>query len=137
MSKLGKYGEGQDIHKVLNGTLIPPEGTSEATNDLLTVCKKVKGATVKQLDTVLRYKETVHSWKIRKEKTSTYNHHIVHYTSVMKYNFLSWFYFQRGKIPVLSGYSQHRHRTCADLTILKQSMDYELKTQRTIGILDT
>ena len=55
----------------------------------------------------------------------------------MKDNFLSWVYFQRGEVSVLSGYSPRRYRTFVDLTILNRIMDYKLKTQRTIGIIDT
>ena len=98
-----KYREGQDVHKLLDGVFISPEGPSEVTKGFLVACNKVKGLKVKRLDIVLRYKEIMHSWKIRKEKTSTYNHHIGCYKSVMKDNFLSWFFFQRGKISVLSG----------------------------------
>ena len=116
---------------------ITPEGLSEATKDFLAVCKKFKGAESKQLDIVLRYRETINLWKIRKKKTTTYTYHIGHYKLVIKDNFLSWFFFQRGEILVLSGYSPRRHRTSADLAILKRSMDYELKAQRIIGILDT
>ena len=72
-----------------------------------------------------------------KEKACTYNHHISHYTLVMKDNSISWFYFQRGENPVLSGYSPYIYRICVYLTTLKRGMDYELKVQRIIGILDT
>ena len=33
MSKLGNYGEEPDVHKLLNGTFISPEGTVDATKD--------------------------------------------------------------------------------------------------------
>ena len=60
-SKLGKYGEGPDFHKVLIGTFIPPEGSSETTKDFIIACKKVKGSKVKRLVKVLKYKETIYS----------------------------------------------------------------------------
>ena len=37
----------------------------------------------------------------------------------------------------MTGFSPHRHRQCTDLMILKKTQTFELKTQRTLGILDT
>ena len=37
----------------------------------------------------------------------------------------------------MTGFSPHRHMQCTDLMILKKVQKVELKTQRTLGILDT
>lgn len=56
----------------------------------------------------------------------------------MKDDYLSWLYFQQSEdIPTLTGYSLDRHRTCADLMILKKAMIFDIRKQWTIGILDT
>ena len=57
--------------------------------------------------------------------------------AVMRNDYLSWFFFQRSEIPMLTGYSPSRHRTCADLMILKKALLFDIRKQRTIGILDT
>ena len=55
----------------------------------------------------------------------------------MKDNDLSWFFFQRGEIPAISGYSPKRHRECLDLIIMKKQVTYDLRSQRKLGIVDT
>ena len=79
----------------------------------------------------------VASWANRKEKTTSFHHHMGHYKAVMKDDYLSWFFFQRAEIPSISGYSPAQFRECIDLMILKRAMHFELTKQRTLGILDT
>ena len=68
---------------------------------------------------------------------SYHHHHVGHYKAVMKDDYLSWFFFQRSDIPMISGYSPERYRECIDLMILKRALEFELTKQRTLGILDT
>ena len=60
-----------------------------------------------------------------------------HYQASMQDNNLSWFFFQRGEVPALSGYSPLRHRQCVDLMIMKKQATYDLNAQRKLGIVDT
>ena len=60
-----------------------------------------------------------------------------HYKSAMSDEFLSWYFFQASEIPEISGYSPTEYRTCADLTIVKKALDFELSKQRTLSLLDT
>jgi hypothetical protein len=136
----GHFGEGPATRETLQGTLDPPPISTEATLDFLEACEYAPGAedlAQQQQTLTSRFKASRYLWNIRKEKTSTYNQHLGHYKAVMKDNYLSWFFFQRAEIPSISGYSPHRHRTCADLMILKKAMDFELSKQRAIRILDT
>ena len=140
ITPLGYYGEGPAIPDVLNGTYIPPRSATEATRDFLAACSYVEGAEdlLHQEDHITtRFKKSRYLWSIRKEKTSTYNQHLGHYKAAMKDDYLSWFFFQRQEIPTISGYSPARHRTCADLMILKKALDFELAKQRALRILDT
>jgi hypothetical protein len=137
---LGHFGEGPAIPEILNGTFTPPACSSEATLDFLEACTFAEGAENLKAQTptiASRFKASRYLWSIRKEKTSTYNQHLGHYKAVMKDDYLSWFFFQRSEIPSISGYSPKRHRTCADLMILKKAMDFELSKNRAIRILDT
>ena len=136
---LGEYGEGPEVENVMNGTFVPPADTSTATKDFLSACTKHKGAGLlsREQNTVGRYRTNKRSWKVRRETTSTGGKHIGHFQAAMKHKYLTWMIFQRGDIPAVSGYSPKRHRTCVDLMILKKAQSFELKTQRTLGILDT
>ena len=60
-----------------------------------------------------------------------------HYQASMQDNNLSWFFFQQGEVPAISGYSPLRHRQCADLMIMKKQATYDIKAQRKLGIVDT
>ena len=84
-----------------------------------------------------QYKTYLKSWLARRESTCTYGQHVGHYKAVLEHSYLSWLFFQRSNIPVISSYAPIRHRKCVDLMILKKSQNYELSSQRTLGILDT
>ena len=68
IAKLGRYGEGPDIRKVMYVNFLPPEETSKASIILIKACKKVKESRVKYQYITTRYKEIMHSLKMRKEK---------------------------------------------------------------------
>ena len=136
----GEFGEGPATQEVLDGTFEMPDNTTEATSDFLRACQYADGAATIHTDLPIetRYHDYANSWKVRKEKTTSYNHHIMgHYKSVMTDEYLSWFFFQASEIPEISGYSPDSYRQCADLTIPKKAMDFELSKHRTIGLLDT
>ena len=88
-------------------------------------------------DIISRYKITKKSWNKRRESTCTNGQHVGHYQATFRHKNLGWLMFQRGDIPAITGYSPKRHRTCVDLQILKKAQTFELKTQRTLCILDT
>ena len=137
---IGNYGEGPEVDNILQGTYIPPANTSQATKDFLTECKLPTcqaGEALPNSDPVKRFKDFVHSWKIRRESTMTYNQHVGHYKAACQHPFLSWCLFLRHEIPVISGYSPLRHRKCIDLAILKRSGNFNINKQRTLGILDS
>ena len=136
---LGHHGEGPEINKVLNGTYIPPTGASQPTKDYLEACATTPAIlTLANQPTIpYRYKTHTESWKCRKEKTTTYNQSMAHYKAIFSDKFISWFFFQRADIPETTGYSPQRHRRCVDLMIMKKHMNFDIKKQRTLGILDT
>ena len=77
---LGLHGEGPAIEAVMDGTYIPPASATSATIDFLAACKAHPQAKILATlpDVVQRYKIQQESWSIRKEKTCTYNQHMVH-----------------------------------------------------------
>ena len=139
IAKLGLHGEGCEANDVLQGTFNFPPSTTQATREFLTACKKPQTMTdiLADPNPVARFKAFVHSWNIRKERTSSYNQHIGHYKACLKHPFLSWCLFLRHEIPARTGYSPIRHRRCIDLSILKRSRNFNIDKQRTLGILDS
>ena len=70
ISKLGKHGEGLETENVLNGDFVFPPNTSDATKDFLNACKihPLTETTTDSGNLRKKYKATLHSWKIRREK---------------------------------------------------------------------
>ena len=136
---LGQHGEGPEVSQVLEGNFIFPTGTSEATKDFLSACKRPPNIKDIPLDPnpVNRFREFIKSWKIRKERTTSANQHIGHYKACMTHPYLNWSLFLRHEIPTITGYSPLRHRRCIDLAILKKSGNFNIDKQRTLGLLDT
>ena len=132
----GYHGEGPATLEVLQGTFIPPEDTDEDTKAFLEACKQVNQPPTQQ-SVAARYINMRKSWASRKEKTASNNQHMAHYKCLMEDDTLSWFFYQRAEIPMITGYSPRRHRTCVDLMILKKAGCYELSKLRTLGLLDT
>ena len=95
ITELGSHGEGPLVTNVLNGTYIPPEGSSLATRDFLSACKAHDN--INELpatpDICGRYHDTKKLWKLRRESTCTYNQHMGHYQAAMQDNNLSCFFF--------------------------------------------
>ena len=122
LSILGNCGEGSGVEAVLNGNLAYPEDTTASTNDFLEACKYTKG--VKSLpsnkDIILKYRSTLRSWKVRRERTMTYNQYIGHRKIAMNDKFISWFFFQRGEIATNSGYYHTHLCTCVNLMISRR-----------------
>ena len=136
---LGHHGEGPETHNVLNGTYVPPEHTSTATQDYLDACATPPSILQRSRHPIIptRYKIHTTSWKCRKEKTTTYNQSMAHYKAIFADDYISWFFFQRADIPEMTGYSPKRHRKCVDLMIMKKQQCFDIRKQRTLGILDT
>ena len=140
INDLGHHGEGPMISNVLNGTYTPPPSSSPDTSDFLSACRishEAEELKHRQNDILTRYLDFKKSWQIRKESTCTHNLHIGHYKAAIRHKDIGWFLFQRSDFPGITGYSPKNHRQCVDLMIMKKSHCYELKKQRTIGILDT
>ena len=136
---LGHHGEGPDMTKVLNGTYIPPVHTSPATQDYLDACATPPSILQQARHPSISKRYNIHttSWKCRKEKTTTYNQSMAHYKAIFADKYISWYFFQRADIPEMTGYSPKRHRTCVDLMIMKKHQCFDIRKQRTLGILDT
>ena len=98
IADLGRFGEGPHSNNVLEGTYIPPITATAATADFLKACKKPPNykPPPHQTPIIKRFNSIKHSWKLRKEKTCTYNQHIGHYKAIMKHDYLSWFFFSKG-----------------------------------------
>ena len=139
VADLGLHGDGPRVQDVLDGTYIALDISTQETRDFLDACKYVEGVEEIMQDPSIidRYRILRNSWKCRRERTTSYHHHIGHYKAVMRDDYLSWFFFQRADIPMISGYSPERHRECIDLMILKRALEFELSKQRTLGILDS
>ena len=43
---------------------------------------------------------------------------------------LSWFFFQRGEIPSISGSYPKRHREYVDLIVIKKQQNFDIGSQR-------
>ena len=112
IQSLGHHGEGAGTDSILQGTFNFPTDTSEDTRDFILACKfKPEVHTVLDKDNVTtRYQKTKQLWSIRKEKTCTYGKHMGHYKAVMRHDWLSWLFFQKGEIPSISGYAPRRHK---------------------------
>ena len=136
---MGTCGDGPNVQDVLDGKFQYPPNCSQDTKDFLDNCKYDTNVETVKENTSIRHKYQQHlrSWRARRESTCSYGQHVGHYKAVLKHSFLSWLFFQRGNIPVISSYSPIRHRKCVDLMILKKSQTYEMSSQRTLGILDT
>ena len=121
MEQLGKYGEGATTNSVLEIAFSIPDGTTTAIRDILVTCTLPVnvGNITKDNDICSKYLKTKKLWSLRKEKTCAYHHHIGHYKADIKNKFLSYFFFQRGQIPAVSGYSPVRHSKYVDLMIMK------------------
>ena len=139
IERLGLHGEGPEVKDVLQGHFNFPPSTSPATKEFLQACQRPSSMTDILADSnpVRRFNEFINSWKLRKEKTTSYNQHIGHYKACMKHPFLNWCLFLRHELPSITGYSPQRHRRCIDLSILKRSGNYDIEKQRTLGILDS
>ncbi|GFH55416.1 hypothetical protein CTEN210_11892, partial [Chaetoceros tenuissimus] len=134
---LGNYGEGPATASVLDGTFIFPEGTSQSTRDFIEACKELDEIEVPPYEDSLEdhFANFVKGYNIRKEKTCTYAQHLGHFKAAMKSELLRTILFMRAEIPVLSGYSPERWKTCLDLMILKKLMEFRIEKKRTLGIL--
>ena len=134
----GHHGEGPRVVDVLLGTAVLPSSTSTATRDFILACKQDPTMFIPPPPPIMeRYEKYVKSWKVRKEKTLTYNEHMGHYKASMSHEDLSWLLFQKMDFLSSTGYSPLKHRRCIDLMILKKSNSYIADKQRTLGILDT
>ena len=134
---IGKFGEGPKVEAILDGTYIPPEGTSDATKDFLKACKRPDDfeptPPMTEVESFLSWRD---SWKIRKEKTMTFNEHLGHYKACMGNDQLSWALYQRSMIPLEGNYSPKRHRSSTYLSIQKKKESSFALEQRFIAILD-
>ena len=123
LNDLGKYGEGPKVWDVINGEYNFPPETNDATKDFLLCCKQSPHATnsYNSLDIAARYNNFINSWKVRKEKTTSFNQHIGHYKACASHPFLSWLLFQQYEIPQLTAYSPTCFQRCTDQIIAKQN----------------
>ena len=139
VNKLGTYGEGKEIKKVLEGKFAFPPETTKDTKDFIQSCVKVTDNPTlsDEPDLKSRYKTFLHSWKTRRESTCTYGQHVGHFQCAICHKNLGWLLFQHGHVPIITSYSPKRHRKCIDLMILKKSQTFELSSQRILGILDS
>ena len=110
--KLGTYGEGPEMHKVMDGSFIYPNCTTPATKEYITACKLHGGVedTNTKHDLRSRYKYVLDSWNKKRESTATNGLQVGHYKAAMKHKFLGWMIFQRGDIPAMTGYASIRHK---------------------------
>ena len=69
-----------------SGTFVIPDSSTRATTEFIEACAYLDGVQreMETPDIVDRFQTVRNSWSIRKEKTSTYNHHLGNYKAIMK-----------------------------------------------------
>ena len=102
---LGAMGDGPRVKDVLNGTYIPPPGTSEATRAWL---RKMKIDDPSKLREVTTSIETFQQgWKKVKESTASGELHMGHFKAGAAHKKLSWAHYQMSLLPMSSGDIHH------------------------------
>ena len=110
IEEVGYFGEGPKVQDILEGNYVPPTFLDDSTIAFLEACKRVPSTDIPLMPKEERFEKFKASWKVRKEKTCSYNQHIGHFKAAMRHPELSNLLFQRSEIPELTGYSPQRHR---------------------------
>ena len=87
IAKLGTYGEGEDINKVMDGSFNFPPDTTTDTKYFLEACTRidVKDDIPVEMTIRSRYQAFIQSWKRRRESTCTYGQHVGHYQAASRH----------------------------------------------------
>ena len=131
---LGQMGEGPRVADVLDGTYVPPPGTSQITQDWLQRMKIDNATVLEQTKTSLE--EYQRGWKIVNECTASGELHMGHFKAGALHHGLSWIHFEMSLLPMMTGYSPTRWRRGIDVMLLKDPDVYLLHKLRTIVLYE-
>ena len=94
LKDVAPLGLGTCVDQILDGMYEPDSTLSQATKDFLLQMIRLPDCEedLKPMQTVQEFKR---SWELRKEKTSSFNHHMGHYKSCVMDEDLCLFLFQR------------------------------------------
>ena len=127
---LGAMGDGPEVPNVLNGTYIPPPGTSDTT------VRWLKSLAVKDshdADTrITSWQDFQSGWDKVKEQTASGELHMGHFKAGARHRNIGWVHFHLSTLPMLSGYSPKRWQHGIDVMLLKSPEVYLLQKLRTI-----
>ena len=131
---LGAMGDGPRVCDVLDGSYIPPAGTSPETVSWLQRMKIKDPARLRTIRTsILDFQR---GWKLVKEQTASGELHMGHFKAGAMHSKLSWMHFEMSMMPMLSGYSPKRWQQGIDVMLLKAPDVYLLEKLRTIVLYE-
>ena len=134
LKDLGLLGDGPEIINVLNGTYIPPEGTSWATRRWLQQMKISNPMARNEIVTSLKdYRD---GWKKSNERTASGELHMGHFKASAAHDRLGWFNFLMALLPYSCGYVPSRWQQGTDVMLLKKEELFLLSKLRTIVLYE-
>ena len=134
LADLGLMGDGPEAINVLNGTYIPPEGTSWATTRWLQQMKITHPVARQEIVTSL--KEYRQGWKKAKERTASGELHMGHFKAAAVHKKLGWMNFVLSVLPYTAGYVPKRWQKGTDVMLLKKEELFLLTKLRTIVLYE-
>ena len=131
---LGSMGDGPEVPNVLNGTYIPPPGTSPVTVKWLKSLQVEDPQRVEQ--ETASWQEFQTGWNKVKEKTASGELHMGHFKAGARHRNIGWVHFNLSTLPMSSGYSPKRWQKGIDVMLLKSPEVYLLQKLRTIVLYE-
>ena len=131
---LGSMGDGPEVPNVLNGTYVPPPGTSDVTAKWLKSLRVTD--TEQREESVTSWRDFQDGWKKIKEQTASGELHMGHFKAGARHRNIGWVHFQLSLIPMYTGYSPQRWRKGIDVMLLKAPEVYLLQKLRTIVLYE-
>ena len=131
---LGCYGDGPKVDEVLNGTYLPPLGTTKATQLWLKSLAIPHNSQRQWLTTSLQ--NFRQGWKKVKERTTSGDLHFGHFKASVDSSKIGQLQYQMSILPMQAGFSPERWKQGTDVMILKAPEVYFLDKLRTIVLYE-
>ena len=131
---LGAMGDGPCVAAVLDGTYIPPPGTSLETVAWLKCMKISSPLQLQKLKTSIA--DFQRGWKLVKEQTASGELHMGHFKAGALHSQLSWMHFEMSIMPMMTGYSPNRWKQGIDVMLLKAPEVFLLEKLCTIVLYE-
>ena len=131
---LGSMGDGPEVPNVLNGTYVPPPGTSPVTAQWLKSLQVDDPQQAKQ--EIASWQEFQTGWNKVKERTASGELHMGHFKAGARHRNVGWVHFHLSTLPMSSGYSPKRWQKGIDVMLLKSPEVYLLQKLRTIVLYE-